>query len=888
MVSGGRVRIQEKQLTFEFDEKPQFPFEEPGAANEILDKGYHVVVGNPPYITVKDKAQNEQYRQHFRQVCHQKFSLGVPFTQRFWELAIRQGERINSNSEQTSPLVGYVGMITANSFMKREFGKKLIEEFFPKTDLTHVLDTSGAYIPGHGTPTVILFGRARKPVDSSVRAVLGIKGEPSTPDDPSQGKVWRSIIDHIDKADSQNEFTSSADIPRTSLCTHPWSIGGGGASDLVESLDENATSVLGDSVESIGISAFTLEDDAYLLRWDVMKRLGIDLDNLRELVVGDMLRDWREMRCDPVVFPYDCDFTPVQEDASLPLFHHLWAYRTNLASSKMFGGKTKVQCGLKWFEFGRLTYAKLRSPLTVAFAFIATHNHFVLDRGSKVFNRTAPIIKLPAEASEAEHLELLGLLNCSTACFWMKQTFHNRGDSTDQHGARTTGEPEFNTFEFTSTGLQGFPITSDKPLALARQLDRLGQEYSKLIPERTCEHGTPSTQALQDAKAKAAAIQGRMIFLQEELDWQCYQLYGLLSEDLCFHGDDLPELHRGERAFEFVLARRIKDGQSNSAWFRRHGTEPLVDIPDKWPGAYRQLVERRMGMINANRGIGLVEDGMYKRRWNTEPWEEQEQRALRKWLLDRLESNRYWPNPKSTEPTLQTTAQLVDKASSDHEFMEVAALYKGRADFDLGAFVADLVTSESVPFLPALRYKPSGLRKREVWERTWYLQRKEDAGEDVGTIPVPPKYATADFLKTDFYRLRGKLDVPKERWISYPHCSTESDPSLLVGWAGWNHLQQATAVVANYDARKREGWDAKRLTPLLAGLDQLLPWIHQWHPEIDPEFGETAGQSYETMLKQDAHELGLTLGDIRNWQPPAKVSKAKAGRKKKTTAEDDE
>ena len=54
---------------------------------------------------------------------------------------------------------GYVGMITANSFMKREFGKKLIEQLIPTWDLTHVIDTSGAYIPGHGTPTVILVGR---------------------------------------------------------------------------------------------------------------------------------------------------------------------------------------------------------------------------------------------------------------------------------------------------------------------------------------------------------------------------------------------------------------------------------------------------------------------------------------------------------------------------------------------------------------------------------------------------------------------------------------------------------------------------------------------------------------------------------------------------------
>ena len=252
-----------------------------------------------------------------------------------------------------------------------------------------------------------------------------------------------------------------------------------------------------------------------------------------------------------------------------------------------------------------------------------------------------------------------------------------------------------------------------------------------------------------------------------------------------------------------------------------------------------RLVERRIKLIETNKEIALIERPEYKRRWNAEPWDEQEQRALKNWLLDRLECTRYWPIQH--EPTCKRRPSWPTEASGDADFQQVAALYRGRPDFDVAALVAELVESESVPFLPVLRYKPTGLRKREVWERTWDLQRKEDAGEDVGEIPVPPKYATADFLKTDYWRLRGKLDVPKERWISYPHLQTVSDPSLVVGWAGWNHLQQATALVAYYDARKREGWDAKRLTPFLAGLDQLLPWIHQWHPEIDPEFGDTAG-----------------------------------------------
>ncbi|MFM8218184.1 MAG: DUF2500 domain-containing protein [Planctomycetaceae bacterium] len=90
-------------------------------------------------------------------------------------------------------------------------------------------------------------------------------------------------------------------------------------------------------------------------------------------------------------------------------------------------------------------------------------------------------------------------------------------------------------------------------------------------------------------------------------------------------------------------------------------------------------------------------------------------------------------------------------------------------------------------------------------------------------------------------------------------------------------LPVPAARIPHDDARKRDGWNAKRLTPLLADLDQLLPRIHQWHPEIDPEFGETAGQSSETLLNADAHELGPTLEQIRPWEPPAST---KGGRRK--------
>ena len=126
-----------------------FSFFEKGA-DEVLKKRFDVVVANPPYITEKDATKRELIRARYK-AASGKYALSAPFVERIFQLG-------NDG--------GYNGQITANSFMKREFGKQLIEEVLPNWDLTEVLDTSGAYIPGHGTPTVILFGRARTPSEA--------------------------------------------------------------------------------------------------------------------------------------------------------------------------------------------------------------------------------------------------------------------------------------------------------------------------------------------------------------------------------------------------------------------------------------------------------------------------------------------------------------------------------------------------------------------------------------------------------------------------------------------------------------------------------------------------------------------------------------------------
>ena len=857
--------------------------EDRDALQQILGQQYHAVVGNPPYITVKDKALNEAYRQRFLS-CRGKYSLGVPFTELFFDLAI-------GASTPGSP-VGYVGLITANSFMKREFGKKLVEEFIPRWDLTHVIDTAGAYIPGHGTPTVILFGRHQKPVAAVIRTVMGIKGEPATPDDPAHGLVWSAIVTQIDQPGSESEFVSATDVDREKFHRSPWSIGGGGISEIKELIDEAGSKELGSVVDSIGITCFTLEDDVYIQPRHVLRRHRLREDHIREMAEGDSVRDWTMFGNDYAAWPYDEKCRPLDLVNTDALYRFLWPARTSISNNKMFGGKTKVETGLRWFEYGRLTAHKLQSPLSITFPDVSTHNHFVLDRGGPVFKSTAPVLKFQATATIADHYHILGFLNSSVAGFWLRQAWQNKGSTVDEHGARQRTVPFEDFYQFNCTKLSSFPIPEGSPALCAEQIDLLAQQLTGFSPSNILfnapnQNRPQNRDMIETVKRQWADCLRQMIALQEELDWACYRRYGIMDEDLCAKGDAVPPIRLGERAFEIVMARQMAAGELETTWFERHRSTPITQIPAHWPEPYRQLVARRIEGIESHHNISLIEKPEYKRRWNTEPWDDQLERALREWLLNRLEDRRYWSNPEVT-----SAARLSDRVRQDSDFMQVAELYRNRPDFDVTALLSELVLAEAVPILPVQRYKPAGLRKHTTWEQTWDLQRLEDdidaeVGVDrpgitdienlerknkakelkmarVGDIPVPPKYTSADFLQNTYWKLRGKLDVPKERYVLFPGCERDADPSPVLCWAGWNHLQQAQAIAAYYEQVRTEGWSDTRRLPLLAGVLELVPWLKQWHNERDQEYGGLRmGDYFEEFVTAEARAMGMTVEKMR-------------------------
>jgi hypothetical protein len=357
-----------------------------------------------------------------------------------------------------------------------------------------------------------------------------------------------------------------------------------------------------------------------------------------------------------------------------------------------------------------------------------------------------------------------------------------------------------------------------------------------------------------------------MIALQEELDWQAYAEYGVIDWELTYPASDLPGLLPGERAFEIFLERNVRAGEESTSWFTHHGHKPIEEIPQHWPSDYKELVSRRLVLMADNKLIRLLEQPEYKRRWSLDAWEIRVERALRGWLLDRLEDRRFWFDPAGgAEP--KSVGQLADEVTRDADVVSVLALWEGRPDVPVSESLEKLLADEAVPFLAAHRYKDSGLRRRQAWEETWELQRREDRGEKVGTIPIPPKYTSADFRRPSYWRARGKLDVPKERFILYPDANRQGDPTTLLGWAGWDHAEQSLALSRIIGEREQEGWDDERLVPLVAGLAELQPWVAQWHSDVDERYGVSLAAFCQEQLDQRAAQVGKTRAELAGWRP---------------------
>jgi len=732
-------------------------------ARKRLPGGFDLILGNPPFVTARNAEKRDLYRERWKRVCAGKYLLVCPFFDLSFNL-LRPG--------------GQLGFIVSNAFAKREFGKPLIEDFFPTVDVQKIIDCSGLNFPGHGTPTCIVFGRNQKPDEKMPNRITStLPGGGDLRTQPEESPLWHAIAAQHDNPGYADNRITVVERTRKEMAKWPWNLDSG--SEPTKNLIELSSQVQRDFLGcDVGFDLITGSDEFFIHQPSIARRLHFPPKLLRPYLTGEDIRNWECNAEFVALFPYVNDQAVEIEKGGFK--HYAEMFKQHLRDRLCFG-KTAEERGMKWWEYAMVMWSKRKTPLRIGFSQIATHGHFVVAGEEVVFKEKAPIIKLPNIAADLDYDLLSGLLNSSASLFWLKQVCFNKGAGEDEERDR---------FEFSGGKVQQLPAPDavaeslrGKSNALATRLQTQSQacwERGHQMPalamkklfEKTGEAyhdwnsalpgyvapdprmGKPfqSLEELQSAFSNVwkirDSLRGEMIALQEEMDWLVYEAYGLIGNDKCrMASDKSPEpLMREQRPF--VLWQQANDDFAKA----------VALIPSGWTKERKALWKARLEVIRDNEHIRRIEAPVYKRRWD-EQWkvgnswqcgpsayDAELVDAFEGWLSEKAE---WWLEKKKTGGPVDLDAWQAAIWSDSRVqaawgvASEALKRLERRADFDryFTALIKDQSVPENIPFATP-------------WDK------------------LPKSIKVTATTK----RIRGKLNVPRERF------RTTSDGKYI--WAG--------------------------------------------------------------------------------------------------------
>ena len=599
---------------------------------EIQRGGFDIIMGNPPFVTARNPEKRRLYRERWKETCYKGYQLVAPFFQRSFGL-LRPS--------------GHLGFIVSNAFAKREFGKPLVEDFFPTVELQKVVDCSGLMFPGHGTPTCIVLGRNRQPMhDAAIRIAATLPGGGDLRTVPERSPLWATLQAHHDQPGYSDERIMVADRLCSATAKWPWNFDV--STEPTRRMIEGTDGCLLDHLTGpVGYVCITKGDEVFFQPHHLIRRLSPNASYVLPLSTGNSIRNWSRAE-DLALFPYDPITFRVAKLKDLPYAAFLRSFRAPLSKRITFG-KSQAERG-KWFEYAMMSTERMGRSYLISMPEISTHNHAIILSRPFLASQTAPV-SCPRSNSIDDHHLLTGLLNSSAALFWLKLVCFNKGAG---------GEEERDRFVYAGGKVQQLPIPSaildpgplrDRLTALSRGCWERGQELPGLAFKKLFEttgeayHTWNSSlkgwvkpwsaklgrwsqaEGLRAARetytAERQRLRCEMIALQEEMDWLVYAAYGLLPMEhpaVGIEGDHaIPELlSLGQRPFELV-----NDGKP---------------VPQHFSPQRRALWEARINVIGDNEHVRRIEQPVYKRRWYRKVSDMQEfRRGFEWWLLEKAE-----------------------------------------------------------------------------------------------------------------------------------------------------------------------------------------------------------------------------------------------------------
>lgn len=159
---------------------------------------------------------------------------------------------------------------------------------------------------------------------------------------------------------------------------------------MLEQIDQARHTYLKSETTRIGPYGILGSDDAMTTPSHKLNCMNFEEEYVKQLVIGDTVRDFTLARGEFSIHPYDKNRNLVPLERMPNLAKWMWPSRSELGNRATFSGRTYFREGRPWWEWHQLPKDPDAHLWSITYAFVATHNHFTLDRTGKVLAGLLP------------------------------------------------------------------------------------------------------------------------------------------------------------------------------------------------------------------------------------------------------------------------------------------------------------------------------------------------------------------------------------------------------------------------------------------------------------------------------------------------------------------
>jgi len=377
--------------------------EEQEEIDEIKNKKFDFVVGNPPYVRVQllDEKTKEYLKRNYSTSVG-KFDIYIPFI-----------ERGLTWLKKSSKL----GFINPNLFLNRNYGFELRKFLLKDYSILQIIDfgDSGVFKDVTNYPCILAVQKIKAREDHKIKTIIINK--------PKE-RVLYDVQKKYFQISYRNEFFNMFDVEQKTLGEGNWKLKPQLVLKLMDKLDTATKTKLEDLRGVIHEGIITGDNAIFFVDERMIKSKGLESGILKRVPKGRDVRKWKIIWNDRwLIYPQHTDGTPLTESefkTAFPNAYHYLEVNKDKLSNRRYYGKTVVQLFGCWYSLIHPKPESAFEVIKIVTPNLSKENNFALDKENYYFDHDTYSIILK-DKSEPFNKFVLGLLNSDLLEFYLKQ-----------------------------------------------------------------------------------------------------------------------------------------------------------------------------------------------------------------------------------------------------------------------------------------------------------------------------------------------------------------------------------------------------------------------------------------------------------------------------------